>query len=475
MSKHHSSSSGDNPAVKNTTNQGASAATPEFAPELEDAAPAPRMSTEIKIGLGTLGALLLVLVGVLVYRIWQAKGSDGSPALADSAKAVADNDGGTAERAAVSPERDSETWPTAPAMQSAVGSEAGDSVWNVDYSNPAAAPTPDSAAPTWPAAATSPAAGSSWAEVDIGQTMLPEPPNHPESENHWSHDENSAKVAPSAELPSSPSRFDAAADLAQQGQGDPNLLDHASAGAPSDIPFGPWNAAGSSSASVDAASSSAAAEKSPAAESTPATAGDAAPDFFAGGMPITRNGVASPQDVLFAAGAPGANSPASAPQGTSLAPSNRESVASIDETAVAGSPQPFGQRGIPSAPAAFGSAPLSNSDSGLAASGLTGVELARPIGSPAWAGSPSPHVPPLAAGNAAGSAAISGKTYTVQEGETLFDIARRQLGKASRWVEIYDLNRARLGKQMEGFRPGITLILPQAESAASTPPPSVFR
>ncbi|MGQ9821104.1 MAG: LysM peptidoglycan-binding domain-containing protein [Thermogutta sp.] len=475
MSKHHSSSSGDNPAVKNTTNQGATAATPEFATELEDAAPAPRMSTEIKIGLGTLGALLLVLVGVLVYRIWQAKGSDGSPALTDSAKALANNDSGTAEMAAASPKPDSETSPTARAMQSATGSEAGDSVRNVDYSNPAAAPTPASAAPTWPAAASSPAAGSSWAEVDIGQTMLPEPPNHPEPENHWSHDENSAKVAPSSELPSSPSRSDAAADLAQQGQGDQKLLDHASAAAPSDIPFGPWSVSRSSSASVDAASSSASAEELPPAESTPATAEDVAPDFFAGGMPITRNGVASPQAGPFAAGAPGADSPDSAPQGASLAPSNRENPTSVDETAVAASPQPFGQGDIPSAPAAFGSAPLSSSESGLAASGLATVEPARPIGSAAWAGSPTPHVPPLSAGNAAGSAAISGKTYTVQEGETLFDIARRQLGKASRWVEIYDLNRGRLGKQMEGFRPGITLILPQAESAASVAPSSVLR
>lgn len=473
MSKHHSSSSGDNPAVKNTTNQEASAATPESALELEDAAPAPRMSTEIKIGLGTLGALLLVLVGVLVYRIWQAKGSDGSPALADSAKAVADNDGGTAERAAVSPERDSESSPTAPATLSATGSEAGDSVWNVDYSNSAAAPTPDSAAPTWPAAASSPAAGSSWAEVDIGQTMLPEPPSHPATENAWSYDDNSAQVAPTASLPSQ-SRFDEVTDVSPQGRGNQSPPGYASAAPPNDIPFGPWNAAGSSSASVDAGSRIAATEDS-AAEASSANDGSVAPDFFAGGMPITRSGVASPQDVPYAAGAPRSDSPASSPQETSSAASNGASLASVADRAVAASPQPFGQSGVPSAPAAFGNAPFSNSDLGLATSGLATVEPARPIGSPAWAGNATPQVPPLAAGNAAGSAAISGKTYTVQEGETLFDIARRQLGKASRWVEIYDLNRARLGKQMEGFRPGITLILPQTESAASAPPPSVFR
>ena len=35
----------------------------------------------------------------------------------------------------------------------------------------------------------------------------------------------------------------------------------------------------------------------------------------------------------------------------------------------------------------------------------------------------------------------AGRTYTVAEGETLFTIARYELGKASRWVEIYELNR----------------------------------
>jgi nucleoid-associated protein YgaU len=49
----------------------------------------------------------------------------------------------------------------------------------------------------------------------------------------------------------------------------------------------------------------------------------------------------------------------------------------------------------------------------------------------------------------------------VQEGETLFDIARQQLGKASRWVEIYQLNRERLGDKLENFRPGMTLLLPE--------------
>ncbi len=42
----------------------------------------------------------------------------------------------------------------------------------------------------------------------------------------------------------------------------------------------------------------------------------------------------------------------------------------------------------------------------------------------------------------------SGRPYTVAEGDTLFNIARYELGKASRWVEIYELNSDLLGKDI---------------------------
>lgn len=57
-------------------------------------------------------------------------------------------------------------------------------------------------------------------------------------------------------------------------------------------------------------------------------------------------------------------------------------------------------------------------------------------------------------------AAIAGGTYTVREGDTLFDIARKQLGQASRWTELYEANRATLGENLENLRPGVTLRLP---------------
>jgi nucleoid-associated protein YgaU len=52
------------------------------------------------------------------------------------------------------------------------------------------------------------------------------------------------------------------------------------------------------------------------------------------------------------------------------------------------------------------------------------------------------------------------RTYVVQPGDTLFDIARRQLGKASYWSEIYNLNKAALGESLDQLRPGTEIVLP---------------
>jgi hypothetical protein len=54
-----------------------------------------------------------------------------------------------------------------------------------------------------------------------------------------------------------------------------------------------------------------------------------------------------------------------------------------------------------------------------------------------------------------------GRTYMVMEGDTLFNIARYELGKASRWAEIYELNRDVLGKDFNYLVPGTQLTLPQ--------------
>jgi nucleoid-associated protein YgaU len=54
----------------------------------------------------------------------------------------------------------------------------------------------------------------------------------------------------------------------------------------------------------------------------------------------------------------------------------------------------------------------------------------------------------------------SGRTYVVKEGDTLFDIARAELGRSSRWAELYELNRDQLGDDFDYLTPGMELLLP---------------
>jgi nucleoid-associated protein YgaU len=68
-----------------------------------------------------------------------------------------------------------------------------------------------------------------------------------------------------------------------------------------------------------------------------------------------------------------------------------------------------------------------------------------------------------AAGTASLAAYNGGRTYTVQEGDTVWTIARNELGKVSRWSEIVQLNRDTLGKDYDYLTPGMKLVLPPAE------------
>ena len=54
----------------------------------------------------------------------------------------------------------------------------------------------------------------------------------------------------------------------------------------------------------------------------------------------------------------------------------------------------------------------------------------------------------------------TGPTYLVEEGDTLFDIAKHELGDSTRWVEIYNLNRNMLGKDYNYLTPGLELSMP---------------
>lgn len=57
-----------------------------------------------------------------------------------------------------------------------------------------------------------------------------------------------------------------------------------------------------------------------------------------------------------------------------------------------------------------------------------------------------------------------GRTYVVQEGDTLVSIAKHELGKTSRWGEIYELNKAALGKDYNYLTPGMQLAMPAKDA-----------
>ena len=70
-----------------------------------------------------------------------------------------------------------------------------------------------------------------------------------------------------------------------------------------------------------------------------------------------------------------------------------------------------------------------------------------------------------------------GRSYLVQEGDTLYDIARYELGDANRWHEIRQLNRDVLGNDADRLRSGIELRLPAttATGIVSRPQPTITR
>ncbi len=59
------------------------------------------------------------------------------------------------------------------------------------------------------------------------------------------------------------------------------------------------------------------------------------------------------------------------------------------------------------------------------------------------------------------------RVYTVVDGDTLFEIARHELGKPSRWSEIYELNRDVLGEDFDYLRAGTELVLPDVPGRSS--------
>ena len=54
------------------------------------------------------------------------------------------------------------------------------------------------------------------------------------------------------------------------------------------------------------------------------------------------------------------------------------------------------------------------------------------------------------------------RSYVVEPGDTLFEIARHELGRVDRWAEIYELNREKIGEDTDYLVPGTRLALPDS-------------
>jgi len=74
--------------------------------------------------------------------------------------------------------------------------------------------------------------------------------------------------------------------------------------------------------------------------------------------------------------------------------------------------------------------------------------------------------------NVSAGGAKQGRVYEVQESDTLFDIARYELGDGSRWVEIYDLNSRQLTKDFDYLKPGMKILLPVRRGRSGTNGPA---
>lgn len=84
---------------------------------------------------------------------------------------------------------------------------------------------------------------------------------------------------------------------------------------------------------------------------------------------------------------------------------------------------------------------------------------ARPVGSPGVT---------VGGGQRPAATAGGAGTYTVQSGDSLSRIAKRELGDANRWREIYELNREVIGGNPDLIHPGQRLRLPGPSGSGSS-------
>lgn len=111
---------------------------------------------------------------------------------------------------------------------------------------------------------------------------------------------------------------------------------------------------------------------------------------------------------------------------------------------------------VPPLDVLLGKAELSPAGRGVFPPGTPGTQGTQGSG-----GSPSAVVSKPASGNGAADPTV--RTYTVKSGDTLGSIAKNELGTATRWKEILDLNK-KLLPSPEAMKIGMTLKLPAKDA-----------
>lgn len=127
--------------------------------------------------------------------------------------------------------------------------------------------------------------------------------------------------------------------------------------------------------------------------------------------------------------------------------------------------------------AAAGSQPTGVADAGSAGKSGSGLRGGR--GTPPVSGAANPADGPATSAKSqrGGSSAqptnvVAASRYTVREGDSLYSIARKQLGDQNRWSELHKLNRGVIGANADNLREGMVLRLPgeKAQTAAASQP-----
>jgi nucleoid-associated protein YgaU len=85
---------------------------------------------------------------------------------------------------------------------------------------------------------------------------------------------------------------------------------------------------------------------------------------------------------------------------------------------------------------------------------FSNVQSGKSTTAPPPAAPPQPAPPPKVA-----------RTHTVVSGDSLSKIAKKYLGNANRWNELYEANRAVVGDNPNLIKPGQVLTIPEDKKA----------